>query len=66
MQILTHREVVSRAGKARAKKLSKKRRSEIARLGGLAKAKKKKRRTRGLKNVSIDGGPPDHGYEHRA
>jgi len=40
---ITHREVASRAGKARAKKLSKRRRSEIARLGGLAKAKKKKK-----------------------
>jgi len=43
MQILTHREVASRAGKARAKKLSKKRRSEIAKLGGLAKAKNRRR-----------------------
>jgi len=39
---LTHREVASRAGKARAKKLSKKRRKEIARMGGLAKAKRNK------------------------
>lgn len=42
-QPLTQKEFSSRGGKARAKKLSKKRRSEIARMGGLARIKKFKK-----------------------
>lgn len=38
---LTHKEVSSRGGKARAKKLSKERRLEISRLANEAKRKKK-------------------------